>query len=147
MAQFYCINELINNLFIIINKDIVKMLKSFLICLVLVALTYTASVPCSIYQTSKFGNATDCSINRIDAKQLSWGVRISFSQTYNWKNASISNVIADMSSPRLPIPPSKSSCTTKAGSYNKGDSVLFNCTQAFDSIPTGYANVLTAFDG
>ena len=122
------------------------MLKT-IIFYVLIALAFTASVPCSVYQTSKFGNASDCSINRVDAKQLSWGVKISFSLSYSWRNNSISNVLADMSSPRLPINPLKSSCTTKAGSYNKGDSVLFNCTQSFDAIPTGYANVLTAFDG
>ena len=123
------------------------MLKTIVICLTFVAFTFAASVTCSTYQNSKLGNASDCSINRIDAKQLSWGVKISFSSSYNWKNSSVSNVLADMSSPRLPINPLKSSCTTKAGSYNKGDSVLFNCTQAFDAIPVGYANVLTAFDG
>lgn len=123
------------------------MLKTLTLCLALIALALSASVPCSIYQTSKFGSASDCSINRIDAKQLSWGVRITFASTFNWKNSSVSNVLADMSSPRLPVNPLKSSCNTKAGSYNKGDSVLFNCTQAFDAIPTGYANVLTAFDG
>lgn len=125
------------------------MLKVITLVLAFIALTLSlsASVPCSIFQTSKFGNASDCSINRIDAKQLSWGVRVTFSSTYNWKNSSVANVLADMSSPRLPISPSKSSCTTKAGSYGKGDSVLFNCTQAFDQIPVGYANVLTAFDG
>ena len=125
------------------------MLKVITLVLAFIALTLSlsASVPCSIFQTSKFGNASDCSINRIDAKQLSWGVKVTFSSTYNWKNSSVANVLADMSSPRLPISPSKSSCTTKAGSYGKGDSVLFNCTQAFDQIPVGYANVVTAFDG
>ena len=125
------------------------MLKVITLVLAFIALTLSlsASVPCSIFQTSKFGNASDCSINRIDAKQLSWGVKVTFSSTYNWKNSSVANVLADMSSPRLPISPSKSSCTTKAGSYGKGDSVLFNCTQAFDQIPVGYSNVVTAFDG
>ena len=123
------------------------MLKSLALILTIIAVVSSASVPCSIYQTSKFGTAVDCSINRIDAKQISLGVKITFNANYAWKEKSIANVLADMSSPRLPISPSKSTCNTKAGTYNKGDSVLFNCTQAFDSIPTGYANVITAFDG
>lgn len=52
-----------------------------------------------------------------------------------------------MGSPRLPIAPASSKCQTKEGSYSKGQSVTVSCTQAFDSIPTGYANVVSAFDG
>ncbi|MFM7850468.1 MAG: hypothetical protein ACKO96_00795, partial [Flammeovirgaceae bacterium] len=86
-------------------------MKILILCLIIAASAFSASVPCSIYQTSKFGNASDCSINRIDARQLSWGVKITFSLGFNWKNSSVSNVLADMSSPRLPINPLKSSCT------------------------------------
>lgn len=52
-----------------------------------------------------------------------------------------------MGSPRLPIAPSASKCETKAGSYSKGQNVVFSCTQGFDAIPNGYSNVVTAFDG
>jgi hypothetical protein len=52
-----------------------------------------------------------------------------------------------MGSPRLPIGPSKSNCTTTPGSYKSGDSVVMNCTQVFDTIPVGYSNVISAFDG
>lgn len=52
-----------------------------------------------------------------------------------------------MTSPRLPIGPSKSQCSTKAAKYTAGQSVLVNCTQSFSAVPVGYANVVTAFDG
>lgn len=112
----------------------------------LVALAFSVSVPCTQYQSSSFGTASNCSISRLDAKSISWGAQINFNQTYKWADNSYSNVLADMSSPRLPIAPSSSKCESKAGSYTKGQSVLINCTQAFDQIPTGYANVVTAFD-
>lgn len=52
-----------------------------------------------------------------------------------------------MGSPRLPINPDSSKCTTKEGKYSKGQSVLVNCTQSFSVIPVGYSNVISAFDG
>jgi hypothetical protein len=123
------------------------MLKHISIGLLFLATAFSASVPCTQYQSSTFGNATDCSINRIDAKSLSWGAQINFKVDFKWNDTSYSNVLADMSSPKLPIPPSSSKCTTKPGSYAKGSSVVVNCTQGFDAIPVGYANVITAFDG
>ena len=51
-----------------------------------------------------------------------------------------------MTSPRLPINPTTSDCKTAPGSYKIGQSVLVNCTQAFDVLPVGYANVVSAFD-
>lgn len=123
------------------------MLKSIILGLVLVGAVLSASVPCTQYQASKQGTASDCSIVRVDAKSISWGAKLTFNATYSWTDKSFSNVLADMGSPRLPISPSKSSCTTKAGNYKAGDSVVMNCTQAFDSIPTGYSNVASAFDG
>ncbi len=123
------------------------MLGKLALCLLLIVAASSVSVPCTSYQTSKNGNASDCSINRVDSLTISWGARINFSLNFSWTDKSFSNVLADMSSPRLPISPSKSSCTTKPGNYNKGDSVLVNCTQSFSSIPVGYANVVSAFDG
>jgi hypothetical protein len=52
-----------------------------------------------------------------------------------------------MGSPRLPINPDSSKCVSKEGNYKKGQSVLINCTQYFSSIPVGYSNVISAFDG
>lgn len=123
------------------------MLKSVILGLVLVGAVLSASIPCTQYQASSFGTASDCSITRIDAKSLSWGARVTFKAAFNWKDNSFSNVLADMGSPRLPISPSQSSCKTTPGSYKSGDSVVMNCTQAFDSIPVGYSNVISAFDG
>lgn len=123
------------------------MFNKIMISLALIAITLSASVPCTQYQASKNGNATDCSISRVDATTISWGARINFNVNFSWTAKSYSNVLADMSSPKLPISPSKSNCDTKAGTYTKGQSVLVNCTQSFSSIPVGYANVITAFDG
>jgi hypothetical protein len=115
-------------------------------CLLL-AVALSVSVPCTQYQASKNGNASDCSITRVDSVTISWGARINFNVNFSWTSKSYSNVLADMGSPKLPISPSKSSCESKAGSYTKGQSVLLNCTQSFSSIPVGYSNVVSAFDG
>lgn len=123
------------------------MLKSLILGLLLVSVALSASVTCTQYQTSKQGTASDCSIVRIDTKSISWGAKLTFNTTYSWGDKSYSNVLADMGSPRLPISPTKSNCTTKAGSYKAGDTVLMNCTQVFDSIPNGYSNVVSSFDG
>ena len=122
------------------------MLKSIILA-VLLAVAISVSVPCTAYQSSKFGTASNCTINRDGPKSISWTAQINFSGDYKWTNSSSSNVLADMSSPRLPIAPSSSKCSTKEGSYSKGQSVPVSCSQAFDAIPTGYANVVTAFDG
>lgn len=122
------------------------MLKLFLTFLLL-SVAFSASIACTQYQASKNGNASDCSITRVDAKTISWGARINFNVNFSWSSKSFSSVLADMGSPRLPIAPLKSSCDTKSGSYTKGQSVIVNCTQSFDSIPVGYSNVITAFDG
>ena len=92
------------------------MLKLFLTFLLL-SVAFSASIACTQYQSSKNGNATDCSITRVDAKTLSWGARINFNVNFSWTSKSFSNVLADMGSPKLPISPSKSSCDTKAGSW------------------------------
>jgi hypothetical protein len=123
------------------------MLKRFSICLILAVAALSASVPCTQYQASKLGNASDCSISRLDSVTISWGARINFNANFNWKSNSFSSVLADMGSPKLPIAPTKSNCDTKAGTYAKGQSVLVNCTQSFSSIPVGYSNVISAFDG
>jgi hypothetical protein len=123
------------------------MLGKLALCLFFIVAASSVSVPCTSYQTSKNGNAADCSINRVDSVTISWGARINFNVAFKWTDKSFSNVLADMGSPKLPISPSKTSCNTKAGSYNKGESVLVNCTQSFSSIPVGYSNVVSAFDG
>jgi len=123
------------------------MLKSIILGLVLVGAALSASVPCTQYQASAQGTASDCSINRIDANSISWGTKVTFKVAFSWTAKSFSNVLADMGSPRLPIGPSKSNCTTTPGSYKSGDSVVMNCTQVFDTIPVGYSNVISAFDG
>ena len=132
---------LINNLFLTI-----LMLKATILALILIAAS-SASVPCTQYQSSKLGTASNCTINRDGPKSISWSAQINFNADYKWTDSSASNVLADMGSPRLPISPSSSKCQTKAGSYTKGQSVTFSCSQAFDQIPTGYANVISAFDG
>lgn len=121
-------------------------MKSIIIAL-LVALALSVSVPCTQYQSSKFGTASNCTITRNSATSISWSAVINFNADFKWTDKSASNVLADMSSPRLPVSPSASKCETKAGSYSKGQSVSFSCTQGFDAIPTGYANVVSAFDG
>lgn len=121
--------------------------KTAILILALAVSAFTISVPCTQYQASKNGNATDCSINRIDENTISWGVTINFNVDYSWTVDSADNVLADMGSPRLPIAPDFSSCNTKEGKYTKGQSVLFNCTQSFSLIPVGYSNVVIAFDG
>jgi len=122
-------------------------MKSIIVALLLTTLALAVNVPCTNYQTSKFGTASNCTITRLSSTSIQWSAQINFSADYKWTNSSASNVLADMSSPRLPISPSASKCETKAGSYSKGQSVSVNCTQGFDSIPTGYANVVSAFDG
>lgn len=123
------------------------MMKEIVLCFALVLSVFTVSVPCVQYQSSKNGAASDCSINRIDDNTLEWGASISFSLDFNWGAESYSNVLADMGSPRLPISADSSKCVTKEGKYSKGQSVLINCTQSFSSIPVGYSNVISAFDG
>ena len=122
------------------------MLKILSVALIVIAVV-SISVPCNQYQPSKFGTASNCTINRDGPKSISWSAQINFNTDYKWTQTSASNVLADMGSPRLPISPSSSKCQTKEGSYSKGQSVNFSCTQAFDSIPTGYSNVVSAFDG
>ena len=123
------------------------MLKNILLISLLLAAATAVSIACTQYQSSTFGTASDCSVNRLDAKSISWGTVINFKVDFKWNATSYSNVLADMGSPRLPVPPSSSKCDTKAGSYTKGQSVTVNCTQSFDTIPNGYSNVITAFDG
>jgi hypothetical protein len=123
------------------------MLKNLLVISLLLATALSVSIACTQYQASNFGSASDCSINRLDSKSISWGAVINFKVDFKWNATSFSNVLADMGSPRLPVPPTSSKCDTKAGSYTKGQSVTVNCTQGFDLIPTGYSNVITAFDG
>jgi hypothetical protein len=123
------------------------MSKAIIICLGLAIAAVSISVPCVSYQTSKNGNASDCSINRLDDNTLEWGANINFNVDFTWKADSYSNLLADMGSPRLPIFADSSKCTTKEGKYSKGQSVLVNCTQSFSSIPVGYSNVVSAFDG
>jgi len=122
------------------------MLKSITLTFLLVALAIAVTVPCTQYQASKFGTASDCSINRVNTLTISWGAKITFSLDGKWGDKSYSNVLADMTSPRLPQKPVKSSCVSPAGNYNKGASVMINCTQSFDAIPTGYVNAVNAFD-
>ena len=122
------------------------MSRKLIIGLALIVATLNVSIPCVQYQSSRNGNASDCSITRVDDNTLSWGANISFSLDYTWTASSFSNVLADMGSPRLPIFPDQSSCQTKEGKYSKGQSVIINCTQSFDAIPAGYSNVITAFD-
>lgn len=123
------------------------MLGKLSLCLLFAVVAFSASIPCTQYQASKNGNASDCSITRVDSLTISWGARINFNVNFNWSSKTYGNVLADMGSPKLPISPSKSSCESKAGQYTKGQSVLINCTQSFSSIPVGYSNVITAFDG
>lgn len=122
------------------------MSKALVLCLALAVCALSVSVPCVTYQSSRNGSPSDCSINRLDDNSLSWGASINFSLDFTWTASSFSNILADMGSPRLPIFPSQSKCDTKEGKYTKGQSVLINCTQAFDQIPVGYSNVITAFD-
>ncbi len=123
------------------------MSKGLLIFLSLAIAAFSISVPCNTFQNSKNGAASDCSISRLDDNTIAWGASITFSLDFDWKASSIYNVLADMGSPRLPIEPLSSQCDTKVGKYTKGQSVLVNCTQSFDSLPVGYSNVVTAFDG
>ena len=122
-------------------------MKSLLTCISLAAIALTISVPCTQFQPSKLGTASDCSIARLDDNTLQWGAQINFNADYKWTEKSTYNVLADMGSPRLPVEADKSDCKTQAGSYTKGQSVLVNCTQSFSMIPVGYSNVITAFDG
>lgn len=78
------------------------MFKSALFCL-LVAICFSVSVPCVQIQSSKNGNATDCSISRVDDRTISWGSKINFNVAYEWKTDSIYNLLADPGSPRLPV--------------------------------------------
>ena len=107
------------------------MFDRVLIFSLLVIAVFTISVPCTAYQSSSFGTASDCSITRVDTKTITWGAQINFKAAFNWKDNSYSNVLADTGSPRLPIAPSKSSCKTTPNSYKAGQSVLVNCTQGF----------------
>lgn len=106
-------------------------MKVIILCFLLVVFCFSASVPCTQYQSTTFGNASDCSIARKDAQTITWGAVINFKVDSKWTASSYSNVLADMGSPRVPIGPSKSDCASKEGSYTKGQSVLINCTQAF----------------
>lgn len=96
------------------------MSKALLICFALAVATFSISVPCVTFQTSKNGAASDCSIVRLDDNTLAWGVKISFNVDFSWNASSTYNVLADMGSPRLPVEPSSSQCETKVGKYTKG---------------------------
>ena len=122
------------------------MLKAILVGLVLVFGAMSASTPCISQGTSKMGSASDCSLSR-NKLVLTWGAKITFKVNYTWRDDSFDNILADNTSPRLPIAPEKSDCSTKAGAYKAGDSVMINCTQSFEAIPTGYTNNIDAFKG
>lgn len=123
------------------------MFNKVLLASMLVITILAASVPCNTLQATKLGTASDCSINRDDSKSITWGAKINFNASFTWSEKSYGNILADPTSPRLPVPPTSSKCSTKSGSYSSGQSVLINCTQGFDSIPTGYSNVVSAFEG
>lgn len=122
------------------------MLKIVFIAALILAAS-SVSIACTQNQATKNGNATDCSIVRVDATKIQWGARINFNVDFNWKNTSFSNVLADVTSPRLPYPPTASQCTTTPKAYKKGESVLVNCTQTFSAVPSGYVNAVSAFEG
>ena len=85
-------------------------MKSIIIIALLVTLALSVSVPCTQYQSSKFGTASNCTITRNSATSISWSAVINFNADFKWTDKSASNVLADMSSPRLPVSPSASKC-------------------------------------
>jgi hypothetical protein len=121
-------------------------MKVLILCFLLAAFSFSASVPCTQSQASSLGTASDCAIDRTGATTLTWGAKINFKAAVKWTAASYSNVLAYPSSPRVPIGPSKSQCKSAEGSYTAGQSVLITCSQAFDDIPVGYVNAVSAFD-
>lgn len=123
------------------------MLGKVTLCFFFSVIALTVNVPCVIYLESTNGNATDCTISRVDSLTLSWGVLINFHSNFNWTEKSYINALIDMGNPQSAVPASKSSCNTKADSYTKGQSVLINCTQSFSIIPVGFSNVVKAFNG
>ena len=80
------------------------MLKTLLVCLVLIISVWSASTPCIAQGTSKMGSASDCSLSR-NKLVLTWGAKISFKVPFTWRDDSFDNILADNSSPRLPIAP------------------------------------------
>lgn len=84
------------------------MSKTLLICFALAVATFSVSVPCVTFQTSKNGAASDCSISRLDDNTLTWGVSITFNLDFSWNASSTYNVLADTGSPRLPVNPTSS---------------------------------------
>ena len=59
------------------------MIKVSVLALLLIAVS-SVSVPCTQFQSSKFGTASNCTINRDGPKSLSWSVQINFSTDYKW---------------------------------------------------------------
>lgn len=88
-------------------------MKVLIVCTLIAISCYSVSVPCTQYQASTLGNATDCSITRKDSVTIAWGATINFKANSKWTAKSYSNVLADFSSPRVPIGPSKSDCVSK----------------------------------
>ena len=95
------------------------MVKTALL-LLLVSVVLTANVPCTQFQDSKFGTASNCTITRLETNSIQWSTIIHFTTDFKWTNSSTSNLLADLSSPRLPVNPSASKCETVEGSYKKG---------------------------
>ena len=59
------------------------MLKITIFALIFVY-SLTVSVPCTQYQSSKFGTASNCTINRDGPKSISWSAQINFNADFKW---------------------------------------------------------------
>ena len=121
------------------------MLRLTLAVILIVGLT-AASVPCVQNKASTIANASSCSMSKPNATTLAWGAQINFKSAFTWTEKSWSNALGDPKSPRLPYRPLSSSCNSHPGSYTAGQSAVINCTQTFDAIPSGYANLISAFE-
>lgn len=121
------------------------MLRLTLAVLLIVGLAAVA-VPCVQNKASTIANATNCSMSKSNATTLVWGYQINFKSAFTWAEKSWSNALGDPKSPRLPYRPLTSSCNSHPGTYSAGQSAVINCTQTFDAIPAGYANLVSAFE-
>lgn len=112
------------------------------IAITLALLVICCASICVEVEPSFLAEASDCTISKLDEQTIKWGVKLTFLADVEHKSSNWINLLADMEHPRKPYSPIGSECTSQYGKYYEGQSVLLNCTQAFEDVPRDYVNAV-----
>jgi hypothetical protein len=121
------------------------MIKNIILTLILVGVL-TGNVPCTVTDESPLGDISDCTASKHDDYSLSWGVKISFKESADFRSDNWVNLLSDNVHPRFPYFPLGGECQTQYGKFEAGQSILLNCTQEFEAIPHDYVNTVLLFE-